>query len=649
MKKYLIALVTIFSFSTKLHAQVYEKSDYSWERDAKITELTDEEKKEPAVILKDYQFLEFNYASGKTGIYQTFHRRIRINSDEAIQNLNKVYISMYNVEQLLTVKARTISPKGEEKIMESSAVKDFKDEKGYEYKIFALEGVEKGSEVEYIYTLKKKSALNGSIYFQGKIPVRDCRFQLQAPKNLEFTVKGYNGLTDITETKFDESNVTTAIATNVKGLTEEKYGAYDCNLMRADYYLKYNFAATTNNGVIFSWNILAEGTQKRYGTLTGAEKKAVKKLIKQLKLKDITSEEQKIRTVETYLKENIIINEMRSDEKDNVAAILANKYADESGMLKLYHAVYVTLGIPVEIVYTCDRYDAEFDPDFANFNQLRAAMLYFPNTKKYLSPDLFPFRYGIVPAEYMSNYGIFISCANASYRSQFIEPLPAMKNRDNMDISIKLNDNEDKLLIDYQLILSGYYANNFLYVPLQKEKDRKEMYEEMMKGLISDAEIKKVEMQNTDFTISTADTAYKLFAVFETEKMLARAGNKLLVKIGEAIGPQDQMYQEKERQTDVKNRYNRVFMRTIRFTVPEGYEIRNADDLKMSVVVKDNEGNDSPYGFVSTYKLEGNLLTVNVNEYYNQIDFPKERFEEFRKVVNAAADFNKIILVLEKK
>jgi hypothetical protein len=53
--------------------------------------------------------------------------------------------------------------------------------------------------------------------------------------------------------------------------------------------------------------------------------------------------------------------------------------------------------------------------------------------------------------------------------------------------------------------------------------------------------------------------------------------------------------------------------------------------------------------FTSSYKLEGNVVKISVSEYYTNIVYPLSIFEDFRKVINAAADFNKIALVFEKK
>ena len=48
-------------------------------------------------------------------------------------------------------------------------------------------------------------------------------------------------------------------------------------------------------------------------------------------------------------------------------------------------------------------------------------------------------------------------------------------------------------------------------------------------------------------------------------------------------------------------------------------------------------------------KVTGNVLDIEVTETYHEILYPLSQFETFKKVINAAADFNKVVLVLEKK
>ncbi len=52
--------------------------------------------------------------------------------------------------------------------------------------------------------------------------------------------------------------------------------------------------------------------------------------------------------------------------------------------------------------------------------------------------------------------------------------------------------------------------------------------------------------------------------------------------------------------------------------------------------------------FVSGFTKEGNIVKIHVREEYRNIYYPVSQYEDFKKIINAAADFNKIVLVLEK-
>ena len=54
-------------------------------------------------------------------------------------------------------------------------------------------------------------------------------------------------------------------------------------------------------------------------------------------------------------------------------------------------------------------------------------------------------------------------------------------------------------------------------------------------------------------------------------------------------------------------------------------------------------------GFVSDYEVKGNILSVHIMEQYRRATYPLSQFLQFQKIINASADFNKIVLVLEKK
>lgn len=69
----------------------------------------------------------------------------------------------------------------------------------------------------------------------------------------------------------------------------------------------------------------------------------------------------------------------------------------------------------------------------------------------------------------------------------------------------------------------------------------------------------------------------------------------------------------------------------------------------INIDVQHKNENVVTMGFVSSYKVVNNVLEVYVLETYHDLKYPLNEFETFKKVINAAADFNKIVLVLEEK
>ena len=87
--------------------------------------------------------------------------------------------------------------------------------------------------------------------------------------------------------------------------------------------------------------------------------------------------------------------------------------------------------------------------------------------------------------------------------------------------------------------------------------------------------------------------------------------------------------------------------RKIRFEYQQDYTAKNLIDFKIDI--QQTSEAVVTNGFVSSFKLTGNTREVEVMENYRTIKYPNSEFEIFKKVINAAADLNKVVLVLEKK
>jgi hypothetical protein len=61
---------------------------------------------------------------------------------------------------------------------------------------------------------------------------------------------------------------------------------------------------------------------------------------------------------------------------------------------------------------------------------------------------------------------------------------------------------------------------------------------------------------------------------------------------------------------------------------------------------KTNINNKTEAAFISNYNKKDNEIVVENTEYYNIINYPLSCFEDYKAVINAAADFNKIVVIL---
>ena len=155
--------------------------------------------------------------------------------------------------------------------------------------------------------------------------------------------------------------------------------------------------------------------------------------------------------------------------------------------------------------------------------------------------------------------------------------------------------------------------------------------------------IQDIKCENTGFIDFWDNKPLIIGGTIHTGEPIERAGNKILLKLGELIGRQEEMYQEKPRQLPADVGYAHILERKINFEIPAGYNIKNPEALNMDIQVK-KEGKTS-MGFVSNYTLEKNQLKLYILESYNELTYPLYEFENFKRVINAAADFNKICLL----
>lgn len=645
-----LSLAAALMLTTLAFAQAAEITPYEWEKNRVRYKLTDAEQNLSELVLKQHTRYEYVLDNDQFLMYSTVHQIVLVNNDEAVKKHNRIVIPMNSALELTDLKARSINKAGKAVYFDKSNLKELKDEEtGNAYRIFAIEGIELGSEIEYFFTRKMRGSIYDRVYMQFDVPVKTASFLLSCPAHLKFDFKSYEGLAAITKNEGQERNSYTAEATDIPAMKKEAFSYFDSNRKRIEFKLAYNTARSQAR--MYTWD---EAAKTFYGILYDVSKdddKALDKFVKTLGDKPSDKTEARIRNVEQKIKTSIKVSNERSEESlSKVEDIIKSRIASREGITKLMLAIYGKLGITCEPAITCSRENIRFDGKFDSWSYLDDYVIYFPGTKGFLAPYEFKTRYPLIPADWSAQQALFIeplTMGEVKSALASIAEIPAADytlSSDDLDIGVTFNSDFTSATIHQKRLMGGYNAQFFTpYHDLMTEEQRKQMVEELTKQGAPDAILKtwSTKVDNS----KTADN-FLIDTEYESASFLERAGPRVLFKAGELIGPQVEMYRDDKRLTPVENEFNRAYDRRIKIAIPPGYTVKNPQDLRIDITYKD--GDKTPFLFQSDYTLKENVLEINIKEYYKQIAAPVDRYEDFRKVINAAADFNKVTLVLEK-
>ena len=81
--------------------------------------------------------------------------------------------------------------------------------------------------------------------------------------------------------------------------------------------------------------------------------------------------------------------------------------------------------------------------------------------------------------------------------------------------------------------------------------------------------------------------------------------------------------------------------------IPKGYKIVNINNLTKDKKFISVDGNVTAQ-FKSSANFEKNSLSIRISEFYNSLKYEKNRYNEFRDVINAAAEFYNLEIELSK-
>lgn len=643
----LIALLTTSIF----FAQEYSFKDYNWnEKETSVTIPKNYQDEKEAILNRTIK-IEVVVNKNMASQYRLIHEKKYINSDDAIERNNKIYIPIGDNENILTTKARVILKNGKVITLDKKDIKEEVDqEKGMKYSYFAVNGLEKGAVIEKLYVIEEAPDLKGNtIKAQDQYPIAEFSFELIAPAHLIFKTKSYNGLSEpvLDEKKFENKKVLSITEKDIPALKDdEQYSNWDVKLKLFRYKLDENLYTRGKN-----LNNFKEYATTTYELVNPVLDKKQEKAIATFcsAIPESKDPQEQIWNIENKIKKTIIYDKY-IDTKATLSDVIKTKQANSLDIIKLYTAVFKYFKIEQNLVFTSSRYKVPFDKDFESHENLSEFIFYFPSIKKYLSPTEVEYRLPLFPNYLGNNNGLFIKekvfagVAMGIGEINFIEIPGTEITHDYMDITVDFTKDLENPLITSKMTYGGYSGLNFQPI---KDFVSAEQYQTMLKSIAENytlqAEYKTLTTEN-DGIEYVGKKPYILNLTFDGKDMIQKAGGNYLFSVGQTIGKQMEFYQENKRILPIEIDYPHYYTRKIKIILPGGAKIKNLEKFAMDYKTELNGKTEA--AFTSKYAQNKNEVTIENTEFYNIVNYPLTSFDQYKAVINAAADFNKIVVIV---
>jgi len=636
-------LIFIFLIaSTNCVAQYYKT--YDWNEIPKLHKLSDTDVKESSVGILKKSIIEYQPSlfSQELKRYETQHTIVRVNDDKGISRHNTVYIPMYAVKEVVNIKARTINSDGKITLLNKDNIKEVQNVNEYgDFKIFAIEGVEKNSEIEVLYTVEKMYDMHGTETIQSDYLIKEAKFVF-ITDDLNSEIKAYR-----TETKFESTTMAGKTAkqitlTNVPAMIEEEYATPNANKIAIAYQC---YPKDQNITQDMFWKNVVNNIGENFFPDQASEKvnEDIKKFTKDqsdLTVFTVAS------LVDNFIKTNFTIVKNNNAELTDLDYILKNRSASEFGIIKAYAHYLKALQVEYEFVITSDRYQYKFDPDFFTPNMLRDFIIYLPTEQKYITPNRIEHRVGEAPSNLLGNYALYITKGLDYYFSKIVqtdEDYSRVKRVTDINFD---EDIESVTINQYQEYTGHWGTTNRMVMNLYPEQNITEFENYLTGSGIEDKVQLKMEMENTEINNTVYNQPFIVKSTISSESIIEEAGDSYILQIGKVIGTQSELYQENKRINPIEMTYPNQYDYTITVTVPEGYTAEGLDALNIDESYISVTGQKA-CKFESSYTLEGNKLIITIQEFYKTNEFDLNRYEEFRTVINAASDFNKASILIK--
>ena len=640
-KKFLVLKILLIVSYFNTYSQSYLNID--WDSDKTISFPSDND----LYGIFNNHYVEYfkSKFTEEVYVYETRHTKTKINR---INNPldNEIIISKINVSEIVDVRAKiinqdTIISYGFEE-MKKMINSDDSDENYNNYK---LPNLDEGDIVEIMYTVKKDFNFNGNKIIEESYPILLSKFIL-IENNFKSNIKIYNSNNSfVSDIIFDGKKSKQIIFNNLNATANEQYSTPIANKIKISYQCYENRDDVSQ---IEYWGNLVQNVSELFFPKTVNEK--AEEILREIKngyVKIPWNELKIANAIDEYIKNNFVISDEDDPKLNDIEYILNNKISNDFSIIQVYSSLFKEADIEYEVAISCNRYFLKFDPELFDPNQLREFLIFLPNQEKYISPNRVEYRVSEAPEDLLGNYGIFIDKDLDYYFSEitlFDQDFSQIKK--NIEVNISRNLNKTK--INESRLFSGYWAiTNRNYIYLSENEKTDFLVDFFTVNGLDNKKVSNYNIKNFDISHNTYNTPLEITSTISTSDLIEEKEGLTYLKIGKVIGLQSNLFDEKERINPIEINFPNSYDYNIKVNIPRGYKIVDFSELNKSKEYISVDGN-STAKFLSKATVNGNVLNINIKEYYKELRYSKKRYQEFREVINAAAKFYESSVLIEK-
>ena len=641
--KNIVFIIILFTYTINSYSQYYK--DYNWEKEPNIVDIAVDNINDSSVGIFEKTIVEFISGKFSNTIikYETHHYQIKVLNDKDISRHSNIIIPMNEVINLVDIKVRIVNENGELSEFDSKTISELDDfESSANFKTFHLAGVKNNSTIEVLYTLEKQYNIHGNKILQKSYSIKKSEFLL-IPGPTEGIIKTYGVDSKVKDTLIRTYPIKTIEIDNIPSIIDEEYATAIANRQRLSF--QCPLPDDNMNQEDYWENIVSNISPIMFPKNIHPKIFKTSSELIQKNEKNVYNIANKI---DDYIKNHFTISENNNASLNNIDYILTNKTSNDFSIIQVYTQLLTAAGVNYEIVITANRYYNRFDSEFFDPNMLREFLIYFPEEKKYIAPNRLEYRIGEAPFDLLGNYGIYIDRLLNFYFSEIIQSDKSYS-RIKRNITLDFERKFKKVIIDEYQEYSGHWAtNNRSMLNFSDEKGLAAFEDYLTATGIANKKVLNYDIINGELFQKNYNTPFIVNSKISTESLTTKIENEYVVKIGNVIGMQSQLYEEIDRFHPIEITYPNQYDYRIVVKIPKGYIIEGLEGLIFNKNYISLMGNKI-CKFESNYEINDNELVISIQEFYKNLRYQKNRYNEFRDVINSASDFHNTSIKFIKK